>query len=92
MSIEIEEDPNKRIEVPLCSNGQDISVTFDNKETYILLRTEMKYVTLVKEPLLHFARGFEDLIDVSYVDFFNTLPLEDLDRLLRVVNQDAISI
>lgn len=91
-AIDIQEDSNRTREVPLLPNGQDISVTFDNRDNYLHLKTEMIYVKLVKEPVSHFAQGFSDLMDVPCAQFFNTLELSDLDGLLRGEDQDAISI
>ncbi|KAL1201645.1 E3 ubiquitin-protein ligase UPL5 [Cardamine amara subsp. amara] len=85
-------DVDKRLEIPLVPNGQDVLVTFEDKERYIELRIQMKYVTLVEKQVLHFAQGFEDLLDGPYSAFFNTLSLEDLDCLLRGIDQEDISI
>ncbi|VVB09276.1 unnamed protein product [Arabis nemorensis] len=66
-ALAIEDDLKKRTEILLCENGNNLDVTFENRE----------------RSSAHFVQGFEDMISVPHNVFFNTMKFEDLDALLR---------
>ncbi|EOA18635.1 hypothetical protein CARUB_v10007210mg [Capsella rubella] len=91
-SVEIEDNLKKKLEIPLCEQGTDLAVTYDNRESYINMRIENRYVTLIKDQVSQFIQGFEEMISVPHDVFFNTLNPEDIDCLLRGKEQIAICV
>lgn len=80
---EIEELGTRR-DVELCYGGKDTVVNSQNKEDYIKLLIQHRFVKSVSEQVSHFARGFSDILSNSKHQkyFFRNLDLEDFDRMI----------
>jgi len=80
---EIEELGTQRA-VELCDGGKDMVVNSKNREDYIKLLIQHRFVKSVSEQVNHFARGFSDLLsNTKFQKFlFNNLDLEDFDRMI----------
>ncbi|CAO2823592.1 unnamed protein product [Amaranthus hypochondriacus] len=80
---EVEELGTRKI-VELCSGGESITVDSKNREEYINLIIQHRFVTSINEQVIYFARGFDDIVSVGYFPiFFSILEPEDLDWMLR---------
>lgn len=81
---EIEEMGSRRV-VELCHGGKDIVVNSRNREEYVNLLIQHRFVTSISDQVAHFARGFADILCDSKLQqfFFHSLELEDLDRMLH---------
>lgn len=80
---EIEELGTQRA-VELCEGGKDMAVNSKNREEYIKLLIQHRFVKSVSEQVSYFARGFSDiLLNTNFQKFFfNNLDLEDFDRMI----------
>ncbi|XP_059437048.1 E3 ubiquitin-protein ligase UPL5-like [Corylus avellana] len=80
---EVEELGSRRV-VELCQGGKSIVVNSKNREEYVRLLIEHRFVTSISEQVSHFAQGFGDILCNSRLQkfFFQSLVLEDLDWTL----------
>ncbi|KAG7585393.1 Autophagy protein Atg8 ubiquitin-like [Arabidopsis thaliana x Arabidopsis arenosa] len=78
----------------LCYDNDNRQVTSSNKEEYITLIMYDRYFLRIRDQVLHFSYGVEDMIDegVKADRFFNLLKLEDLDSMLRGSQYDVINV
>jgi E3 ubiquitin-protein ligase HUWE1 len=53
--------------VPLKENGQNISVTQENKQEYIQLNAEYRLVSSIKEQIDAFLGGFYEIIPKTLI-------------------------
>jgi len=81
-SIEVEELGNRKV-IELCSGGENIVVDSKNREKYVDLLIQNRFVKSISEQVSHFAEGFADIISGSRLEFFQFLDLEDLDWMLH---------
>lgn len=81
---EIEEMGSRRV-VELCPEGKDIIVNSRNRQEYVNLLIQHRFVTSISDQVAQFARGFSDILCDSKLQqfFFRSLELEDLDRMLH---------
>lgn len=63
-------------EVPLKEGGEDIQVTNENKQEYIDLLVNFKFINRVKEQMDAFLAGFHDIIPQGEIDLFDPSELE----------------
>ncbi|XP_009407898.2 E3 ubiquitin-protein ligase UPL5 isoform X1 [Musa acuminata AAA Group] len=79
--------------VELCPGGKNITVDSRNREEYVNLMIKHCFVTSISEQIARFAQGFSDFLsnseDLQF--FFNSLDLEDFDRMLGGSN-NVISV
>ncbi|KAG5242370.1 E3 ubiquitin-protein ligase [Salix suchowensis] len=70
--------------VELCPGGKGIVVNSKNREKYVNLLIQHRFVTSISDPVSRFARGFADILSKSgeHKLFFRSLELEDLDWML----------
>ncbi|KAK9151435.1 hypothetical protein Syun_009744 [Stephania yunnanensis] len=89
---EIEEFGSKLL-VELCPGGKDIALNSQNREEYVKLLLNHRFMTSISEQITHFAQGFADILSRPTLQpfFFQSLDLEDLDKMLRG-NGDGISV
>ncbi|GMH05251.1 hypothetical protein Nepgr_007091 [Nepenthes gracilis] len=89
---EVEELGSRKI-VELCDGGKSIVVNSNNREMYINLLIQNRFVTSVTEQVNQFAQGFADILcsTAQRKFFFQSLELEDLDFILHG-SLSAISI
>ncbi|KAF2306030.1 hypothetical protein GH714_009657 [Hevea brasiliensis] len=80
---EVEELGSRRV-VELCLDGKSISVTSKNREEYVNLLIQHRFVVSTSDQVSRFARGFADILCNSGLRtfFFQSLELEDLDWML----------
>jgi E3 ubiquitin-protein ligase NEDD4 len=80
---EVEELGSRKV-VELCSGGKSIVVNSKNREKYVDLLIQHRFVTSISEPVSRFACGFADILSNSGQPklFFQSLELEDLDWML----------
>ncbi|KAF9610692.1 hypothetical protein IFM89_024117 [Coptis chinensis] len=81
---EIEELGSRKV-VELCPGGKGIIVNSQNREDYVNLLVQHRFVTSISEQVSRFAQGFRDILSNSIHQklFFQSLELEDLDRMLH---------
>lgn len=89
-SIEVEELGRRRV-IELCPDGESIVVDSKNREMYVDLLIQNRFVTSISEQVSHFAEGFADIISGKRLEFFQYLDLEDLDWMLHG-SENAISV
>lgn len=79
--------------VDLCPGGKDIVVNSKNREEYVKLLIENRFMKSVSEQISYFASGFTDILSDkrSHKCFFQSLELEDLDWMLYG-SESAISV
>ncbi|KAI9085303.1 hypothetical protein K1719_032680 [Acacia pycnantha] len=79
--------------VELCPGGKSLVVNSENREKYVDLLIQDRFVTSISEQVSHFARGFADILCNSRHQpfFFQSLDLEDLDWMLHG-SESTISI
>ena len=63
----------------LIKNGSEISITEENKERYIQLRTRFETISSMEPGLAHFVKGFHSVIPHEIIA---ELKPEELDLLL----------
>ncbi|XP_011002221.1 PREDICTED: E3 ubiquitin-protein ligase UPL5-like isoform X2 [Populus euphratica] len=70
--------------VELCPGGKGIVVNSKNREKYVNLLIQHRFVTSISDPVSRFARGFSDILSNPGEQklFFQSLELEDLDWML----------
>ncbi|KAJ6741481.1 HECT DOMAIN UBIQUITIN-PROTEIN LIGASE [Salix viminalis] len=70
--------------VELCPGGKGIVVNSKNREKYVNLLIQHRFVTSISDPVSRFAHGFADILSKSgeHKLFFRSLELEDLDWML----------
>ncbi|XP_010252668.1 PREDICTED: E3 ubiquitin-protein ligase UPL5-like isoform X2 [Nelumbo nucifera] len=81
---EVEELGSRRV-VELCPGGKGIVVNSSNREEYVYLLIQHRFVTSISEQVANFSRGFADILSHSSLQklFFQSLELEDLDQMLH---------
>ncbi|XP_016491646.2 E3 ubiquitin-protein ligase UPL5 [Nicotiana tabacum] len=86
---EIEELGSRKV-VELCPNGQDTVVNSENRNKYVNLLIQHRFVTSIAPQVTHFARGFADVITHPWLrrSFFRILDPEDLDSILHGSKSD----
>jgi E3 ubiquitin-protein ligase NEDD4 len=89
-SIEVEELGHRKV-IELCPGGESLVVDSKNREKYVDLLIQNRFVTSVSAQVSHFAAGFADIISGSRLEFFRYLELEDLDWMLHG-SENAISV
>ncbi|XP_009625673.1 E3 ubiquitin-protein ligase UPL5 isoform X1 [Nicotiana tabacum] len=89
---EVEELGSRKV-VELCPNGRSTMVTSKNREQYVELLIQHRFVTSIAEQVAHFAQGFADIITTLRLQksFFQSLDLEDLDWMLHG-SETAVSV
>ncbi|KAJ8566078.1 hypothetical protein K7X08_030555 [Anisodus acutangulus] len=89
---EIEELGSRKV-VELCPNGRSTMVNSKNREQYVKLLIQHRFVTTIAEQVAHFAQGFGDIITTLRLQksFFQSLDLEDLDWMLHG-SETAVSV
>ncbi|XVF87848.1 hypothetical protein PTKIN_Ptkin18bG0153900 [Pterospermum kingtungense] len=80
---EVEELGSRRV-VELCPGGKGIVVNSRNREEYVNLIIQDRFVTSISEQVYHFSQGFGHILSNSRLQkfFFQSLELEDLDWML----------
>ncbi|KAH9618188.1 hypothetical protein KSS87_001502 [Heliosperma pusillum] len=80
--------------VELCSGGNDIVVNSKNREEYVDLLVQQRFVTSIAQQVSAFAQGFADILRDNYLTttFFKILELKDLDWMLHGSESQEISI
>ncbi|KAJ4747478.1 E3 ubiquitin-protein ligase UPL5 [Rhynchospora pubera] len=70
--------------IELCPGGKDLSVNSRNRDVYINLLIQDRFVNSISKQVAHFAQGFGDiLINAKEQNFFfSSLDLEDFDRMI----------
>ncbi|CAJ2658252.1 unnamed protein product [Trifolium pratense] len=89
-SIEVEELGHRKV-IELCPGGESLVVGSKNREKYVDLLIQNRFVTSISRQVSHFAAGFTDIISGSRLEFFRYLELEDLDWMLHG-SENAISV
>ncbi|XP_061344369.1 E3 ubiquitin-protein ligase UPL5-like [Gastrolobium bilobum] len=80
---EVEELGYRKV-VELCPGGKRLVVNSKNREKYVDLLIQNRFVTSISEQVSHFAKGFDDILSNSRLrQFFQSLDLEDLDWMLH---------
>ncbi|XP_054803591.1 E3 ubiquitin-protein ligase UPL5 isoform X2 [Prosopis cineraria] len=81
---EVEELGSRKV-VELCPDGKSLVVNSKNREKYIDLLIQDRFVTSISEQVSHFAQGFADILCNPRLQqfFFRSLDLEDLDWMLH---------
>ncbi|KAI3856696.1 hypothetical protein MKX03_026821 [Papaver bracteatum] len=71
--------------VELCPGGNSIAVNSKNREAYVNLLIQHRFVKSVTDQVKAFSRGFSEILcDASLLAFFfRSLEHEDLDRMLH---------
>ncbi|XP_026383383.1 E3 ubiquitin-protein ligase UPL5-like [Papaver somniferum] len=71
--------------VELCAGGNSIAVNSKNREAYVNLLIQHRFVKSVTDQVKAFSRGFSEILcDASLLAFFfRSLEHEDLDRMLH---------
>lgn len=85
---EVEELGSRKI-VELCSGGKDKVVSSFNRDQYVDLLIQRRFVTSVTEQVNCFAQGFQDLlVNSTYQQFLRALEPEDIDLMLYGYDRD----
>ncbi|KAK7245949.1 hypothetical protein RIF29_40803 [Crotalaria pallida] len=81
---EVEELGHRKV-IELCPGGESLVVNSRNREKYVKLLIKNRFETSVFEQVLHFAKGFADILADSTLQrfFFASLELKDLDWMLH---------
>ncbi|RDX64195.1 E3 ubiquitin-protein ligase UPL5 [Mucuna pruriens] len=89
---EVEELGHRKV-VELCPGGKNLVVNSKNRDKYVDLLIQDRFVTSISEQVSHFAKGFADILSNSKLQhyFFQSLDLEDLDWMLHG-SEDIISV
>lgn len=89
---EVEELGQRKV-VELCPGGKNLVVNSKNRDKYVDLLIQDRFVTSISEQVSHFAKGFADILSNSKFQqyFFQSLDLEDLDWMLHG-SEDTISV
>ncbi|KAJ1428684.1 Ubiquitin-like domain superfamily [Sesbania bispinosa] len=88
---EVEEFGYRKV-IELCPGGNTLVVNSKNREKYVDLLIQNRFVTSISEQVSHFAKGFCDILSNSSLQqFFQSLELEDLDWMLYG-SEKAISV
>jgi len=61
----------KLIEIPLISNGNNISVTKENVYNYIILLSNYKLNKIIEQASNYFSNGMSLLVDIETLSMFN---------------------
>ncbi|MCL7046090.1 hypothetical protein MKW94_023616 [Papaver nudicaule] len=74
-----------RTSVELCPGGNSIALNSKNREAYVNLLVQHRFVNSVSRQVKKFAKGFSEILcDASLLAlFFRSLEHEDLDRMLH---------
>ncbi|XP_059305337.1 E3 ubiquitin-protein ligase UPL5-like isoform X2 [Lycium ferocissimum] len=80
---EVEELGSRKV-VELCPNGKDTIVNSENRDEYVNLLVQHRFVTSIAQQVAHFAQGFAHIITDRQLreSFFRILDHEDLDWML----------
>ncbi|XP_071965157.1 E3 ubiquitin-protein ligase NEDD4-like [Antedon mediterranea] len=62
--------------IPLLPNGADLAVTNQNKEQYIKLIIDYRFITRIEKQMNSFKAGFSELIPLNMVTIFDANELE----------------
>ncbi|PHT82344.1 hypothetical protein T459_15359 [Capsicum annuum] len=89
---EVEELGSRKV-VELCPNGKCTMVNSKNREQYVELLIQHRFVISIAEQVAHFAQGFADIITTLRLQksFFQSLDHEDLDSMLHG-SETAVSV
>ncbi|RZC04812.1 E3 ubiquitin-protein ligase UPL5 isoform G [Glycine soja] len=89
---EVEELGQRKV-VELCPGGKNLVVNSKNRDKYVDLLIQDRFVTSISEQVSHFVKGFADILSNSKLQqyFFQSLDLEDLDWMLHG-SEDTISV
>ncbi|CAN4095962.1 unnamed protein product [Withania somnifera] len=89
---EVEELGSRKV-VELCPKGKSTMVNSKNREQYVKLLIQHRFVTSIAEQVAHFAQGFASIITTVRLQrsFFQSLDLEDLDSMLHG-SETAVSV
>ncbi|TKY69315.1 E3 ubiquitin-protein ligase UPL5 [Spatholobus suberectus] len=89
---EVEELGHMKV-VELCLGGKNLVVNSKNRDKYVDLLIQDRFVTYISEQVSHFAKGFGDILSNPKLRqfFFQSLDLEDLDWMLHG-SDDTISV
>lgn len=70
--------------VELCAGGKNIIVNSRNRQEYVNLLIQHRFVTSVSEQVYHFAQGFSVILQSEELlrFFFQSLEIEELDWML----------
>ncbi|KAF3331086.1 E3 ubiquitin-protein ligase UPL5-like protein [Carex littledalei] len=70
--------------IELCPGGKDLSVNSKNRDVYINLLIQDRFVNSTSKQVAHFAQGFGDILTNAKEQkfFFSNLDLEDFDRMI----------
>lgn len=81
---EVEELGSRKV-MELCPGGKSKVVNSQNREEYVRLLIEHRFVTSISDQVSQFAQGFGDILSNSKLQkfFFQSLELEDLDWMLH---------
>jgi len=81
---EVEEFGSRKV-VELCPGGKSKVVNSQNREEYVRLLIEHRFVTSISDQVSQFAQGFGEILSNSKLQkfFFQSLELEDLDWMLH---------
>lgn len=74
-SIEVDDFGKTKV-IELIPNGQNISVTEENKQDYVRLVAEQKLYLAIEEQIKNFLIGFRDIIPSELIQIFNEQELE----------------
>ncbi|XP_023517605.1 E3 ubiquitin-protein ligase UPL5-like isoform X1 [Cucurbita pepo subsp. pepo] len=87
------EELGTRNVLDLCPGGKDMVVNSKNREEYVKLLIENRFMKSVSEQISHFASGFTDILSdkILHECFFKNLEPEDLDWMLYG-SESAISV
>ncbi|KAM7263306.1 hypothetical protein ACFE04_000989 [Oxalis oulophora] len=87
------EELGSRSMVELCPGGKNMIVNSKNREEYVNLLVQNRFVTSISGQVSHFSQGFADILSNLRLQklFFRSLDLEDLDRMLYG-SETAISV
>ncbi|XP_039686295.1 E3 ubiquitin-protein ligase UPL5 isoform X3 [Medicago truncatula] len=86
-SIEVEELGHREV-IKLCPGGESLVVDSKNREKYVHLLIQNRFVTSISKQVSHFAQGFADIISCSRLEFFQFLDHEDFDWKLHGSEND----
>jgi hypothetical protein len=89
-STEVEELGHREL-IELCPGGESLVVDSKNREKYVHLLIQNRFVTSISKQVSHFAQGFADILSCSRLEFFQFLDLEDFDWMLHG-SENAISV
>lgn len=78
----------------LTFDGEDVDVTYVNRERYTNLRFQHCYVTCLENQVSSFSHGFDEILleGSSASSFFSWLELTDIDYMLGGLEEDIISV